>query len=418
MIFDGLRPTEHRDEPEPQEMSVDPLTGLPILTGGGLVGERGALALPAYYRAVRLKSDIISTLPLYAYDGDQRLDEDDQPDIIRQPDPNEGRTVTLMRLASSLILRGNGFALLGGHDALGFPRVAKVIPTEWVSYRMERDGSFTMLVNGNPVERHQLLHVRGLVLAGEPFGLSNVAVFRRTLGNIDQLEQFTGNYYRDNATPSGVIKNTGEDLSPDEQTKLKRQWISMQRGNREPVVLNRDLDYATVPMSADDAQFIETKVRSLTDIANMVGVPGYFVGAEQSTMTYTNTGQEGLHLSKLYLRSEIAAVEEAFSALLPAGITARFDLDDLHRADQKTLVDTLAVSLNAGIHGKDEARQTLHLPARDSAVVDGESLDPNLLNAIVAAAKAGFDAKQLMAALNMPAVDFTPPANPTRTEAP
>lgn len=412
MIFDALRRTEHRDAPEP---SFDPLTGLPILTGSGMIGERGALALPAFFRAVSLKADLISTLPLYALEDGQRLTQ--QPDIIEQPDPNEDRTVTLMRLVTSLILRGNGFALLGGHDDLGFPRTGRAIATDWVSYQANRDGSFTMLVNGTPVAPHQLLHARGFALAGEPFGMSKVGLFRRTLGNVDMLEEFTGNYYRDNVTPSGVIKNTGEDLSVDEQKRLKAQWIAMQRGNREPVVLNRDIGYETIPMSADDAQFIETKIRSLTDVANMVGVPGYFIGAEQSSMTYSNVESEGLNLSKLYLRQELVSIERAFTALLPAGIEAKFDLDDLHRADTKTIFEQLNIGLTAGFMRKSEAREAAHLPVDDGTVVDGESIDPNLINAIVAAAQAGFDVPQLLAALNMPAVDFTPPALPTSTES-
>ena len=409
MLFDDFRRT-----PEPVEEQRDSSDLDDLFVGGGVAGgyisERGSLALPAFYRAVKLKSDIISTLPLYAFDGTERMDV--QPLVIEQPDPDEDVTVTIARLVTSLNLRGNAFALTSSTDELGYARSLRVIPTDWVSYETLPDGTYRYLLQGKPISADQLVHLRGFVLAGEPFGLSPVSVFRRALSNVAAQESFAGKFWTDNGAPTGIIKNTGDDLAPDEIKALKAQWIAMMRASREPVVLNRDLDYSTVELTNSDSQFLESRTFSRQDIANMVGVPGVFVGAETSSMTYENVETQGHDLAKIWLRSELVAVERAFSALMPPGIVAKFDLDDLLRADSKTRYETYKVGLDSGVLTKDEARQHEGMSPLDRSEVDGESIDPNLLNAVGNLMDKGFDPAALLKALGLPEVPFTKPEPP------
>jgi HK97 family phage portal protein len=263
---------------------------------------------------------------------------------------------------------------------------------------------------GEPVDDHEILHIRGLTLPGEVFGLGCVEIHRRALGNMSAVEDFAGNFWRDNASPAAVLKNSGNDLSANEAAEFKAQWISMMRGNREPVVLNKDIDYVPIPLSNNDSQFLETRVHGLTDVANIVGIPGYFIGAEASSMTYSNISEESLNLVKLHLRAEIVAVERAFTSLMPEGIKAKFNLDDLLRADTKSRYETYDIALKAGWRTKDEVRVAEGLPLLPPTQA---AIDSTLVYAAVAMINAGAEASDVLEAFGIPEIKFDPSRLPS-----
>lgn len=371
-----------------------------------LVSDQSALAVPAFWRAVNLKVDLIASLPLEALDGSQKLAE--QPQILTQPDPTEDRMVTLTRLLSSLILKGNAFALLGDFDDYGYPRAIKVLPTEMVQVQRV-NGKVVYSVNGEPVADHEILHLRGLTLPGDELGLSVIDVHRRSISTMNRVEEFTENFFLNNATPTAIIKNTSpEALSPDDMALIKAAWLRSQRGTREPVVMNKDLEFVPMAITAEDSQFLATKVHSAMEVALIVGVPPHFVGAQGSQMTYSNIAQESMNLAKVYLRRELVTLERAFSSLLPEGIEAKFNLDDLLRADQASRYDSYVKGLNGGFIQKDEIRQWENLgPLPDH--LDSESIDPNILNSVVNLVNNGFDTQSVLKALNLPTMTYEKP---------
>src|SRR5690606_32953782 len=66
------------------------------------------------------------------------------------------------------------------------------------------------------------------------------------------------------------------------------------------------------------------------------------IGADGSSRTYTNMQDERRALLDFYLREDIEAIEDAFTALLPAG-KAKFDPATFLRMDTKATAETLAI---------------------------------------------------------------------------
>ena len=303
------------------------------------VGEHTALSIPAFFRAVSLKANTIATLPLHAYDTDGKLEV--QPLLLVQPDPAEDRVTTLTQLLTSLILRGNAFAILG-FDELGFAQVIKPVHPDNVAW----DPALNAYRIGNEIyDPSEILHIKGTTLAGEIFGMGCVELCRRALDHAIRVEEYGRRYFSDNATPSAVIKVSRANTSREDLLALKESWLAAQRGNREPIVLTPDIDFAPLSISNEESQFLQTRIHTLTDVANIVGVPGYFIGAQGSSNTYSNVEQEGLNLLKYYLNLELSAIERAFTALLPEGITAKFNVDALLRVDSYQRAQTLQISM-------------------------------------------------------------------------
>lgn len=304
------------------------------------VGELTALSIPAFFRAVSLKAGTIATMPLHAYDSGGKLEQ--QPLLLLQPDPAEDRVTTLTQLLTSLILKGNAFAILGDFDELGFPRVIKPVHPDTVTWDLDHN---VYRIGNEFYDSSMILHIKGITLAGERFGMGCVEQCRRALDHAIRVEEYGRRYFSDNATPSAVIKVARANTSREDLQALKAQWIAAQRGNREPVVLPPDVDFAPLSITNEESQFLQTRIQTLTDIANIVGVPGYFIGAQGSSNTYSNVEQEGLNLLKYYLALELAAIERAFTSLLPEGITAKFNVDALLRVDSYQRAQTLQISM-------------------------------------------------------------------------
>jgi HK97 family phage portal protein len=86
-------------------------------------------------------------------------------------------------------------------------------------------------------------------------------------------------------------------------------------------VLNASTDYTPIAVSPVDAALVDMKRLSLLDVANAFGVPGYMLGAEGPSMTYSNVAMEAANLYEFTLRPWAVAIEETLSALLPGGQT-------------------------------------------------------------------------------------------------
>lgn len=356
-------------KPEPtqerRQYVIDPNTGYvaDMSERFPFANDQTVLSLPAFYRAVSIKADLISSLPFKAYDGDVELAE--QPRLIMRPDPTEDRADTLSRIVTSLLLRGNAVALLGGDE---YPNQIKVVPVDQVTTIKYPNGTFTYKIGQDEYDPSAIMHIRNsMLLPGELWGLSVVQACRRSLDRAVRVNEYSRTYFADNATPSGIIK-PGYNLADGEAAQIKADWMNAMRGKREPVVFSRtDADFVPFTISPQDSQFIETELQTLTDIANCVGVPGYFIGAKPGgSLTYENPEQLGLLLAKYFL-PELSRIERAFTALLPDGISARFTLDWLLRPDTQTRITTLSTAVESGIYTKDEARALENLPPLEDA---------------------------------------------------
>lgn len=74
-----------------------------------------------------------------------------------------------------------------------------------------------------------------------------------------------------------------------------------------------------------DSQFLESRQFAMVDIANIVGVPPYLIGAPGSSSVYSNDFEQRRALLDIYLRADLYAIERAFTRLLPKGLKAKFD---------------------------------------------------------------------------------------------
>jgi HK97 family phage portal protein len=263
---------------------------------------------------------------------------------------------TISAMAASLILDGNYYAVLGEPEDNGLPSQFYPVAVDRVSIKEDR-GRIIYRIDATDYAATEILHIRNFTLPGEMYGRGVVNMQRQAIGKAIAINEYTASYFNGGVNPTAVIKSANPDLTQEEADALKSQWLQMYSGrNRPPAVLNSSTDFEVLSGNAQESQMVETQVQSLTDAANILGLPSYYLGAPNASRTYSNVEQENLQLVRWSIQPIAERIEQALSDLLVRGQVARFDYDTLLRTDTKSRFEAYQIAIANGFLTPDEVR--------------------------------------------------------------
>jgi len=334
-----------------------------------------ALANADVYACVRVLADAAASCPLVTYrrleDGNRRRISNPTAEILRAPSAGTTQSAFIATAMSHLLLQGNSF--LGkyrGPDG----RVEQLIPVGPERVLVERRHGrivFTISDDRGHQSEHGLddvIHVRALSLDGLT-GVSPLRMMRHTLELNNATRDASIALFRNSARPSGILKVHAH-ANADQIDSLKQQWTARHSGELAGgiAVLSGDLDFLPIGMSADDAEYVQARKLSATEIARCFRVPGWMIGASSDdSMTYANVEQQMLSFATYSLRPWLIAIEQALTAdrdLFNSSTYCEFLLDGLLRADSATRAAVYEKALNpvTGWLRRDEVRRLENLP--------------------------------------------------------
>lgn len=321
---------------------------------GTYVDTNTALGVPAIYRGVTLIADAIGALGLHSYRNGRMVKP--TPQILVRPNPQETRIETISAMAASLILDGNYIAVLGERGANGLPDFFYPVAIDRVNLTRV-DGRIVYRIDEQVYEADDILHIKNFALPGEFFGRGIVETQKQAIGKEIAINEYASRYFDGGVNPTAVIKSGNPDLTQEEADALKTAWLSMYSGrNRQPAVLNSTTDFEILSSNAQESQLIEAQIQGLTEAANILGLPAYYLGAPNSSRTYANVEQENLQLVRWSIQPIAERIEQALSDLLVRGQTAKFNYDTLLRTDTLSRYQAHAVGLTNGFLTVDEVR--------------------------------------------------------------
>ena len=343
---------------------------------GTFVDEQTTLSIPGLWRGVTLISDTIGALPIHAYRGDQRIEP--MPPILERPYQNETRIETMSAIAASLVIHGNYVAVLGDIGANGYPE--SLYPVSASRVHVDRiEGRLSYKINDELFDGERVMHIKNFAMPGQIVGVGIVAAQRQGIGSALAMQEYAAKYFDGGAQPTGILYSDNADLSQDEADMLKAVWMRHYGGtSREPAVLNASTKFEQLSDNAKDSQLVESREFSLTEIANMLGLPGYYLGAPNSSRTYSNVEQEQLQFLR-GITPLLTRIESAFTDLLPRGQYAKFNTDALLRSDTLTRYQAQKIALESGYLTVDEVRSDFeNRPPIGEPETTGEELEiPN-----------------------------------------
>ena len=340
---------------------------------GTYVDQNTALGIPAIYRGITLISDAIGALPLCAYRNNRKVVP--TPQILMRPVPNETRMETISAMAAALIVHGNYIAVLGEPGANGLPDSIYPVSPDRVEVS-KLNGRITYKIDEKSYDQSEIMHIKNFTMPGDLVGKGILAVAKQALGKEIAINEYASRYFDGGVNPTAVIKSANPDLTQEEADALKNAWMAMYSSrNRSPVVMNSTTDFEVLSSNAAESQLVEAQTAGLTEAANILGLPPYFLGSPNSSRTYSNVEQENLQLVKWSIQPIAERIEAAFSDLLVRGQIAAFEYESLLKTDTASRYDAYAVALSNGFLTVDEVRDYENLDPMDH---EEEDINPEV----------------------------------------
>lgn len=310
------------------------------LTRGGFVGN------PVGFRCVKLIAEAAAAVPLVCEDRDRRYDIHPVLDLLRRPNPGQGRAELFEALFGQMLLSGNGYVEAAGLGAQGLPEELHVLRSDRMSIVPGADGwpiAYEYSVSGR---KHRfdmtgspdpICHIKSFHPQDDHYGLSPMQAAAVALDVHNSASAWSKALLDNAARPSGAIVYKGVDgqgvLSPEQYDRLVGEIETNHQGARNagrPMLLEGGLDWKPMGFSPSDMEFHETKLSAAREIALAFGVPPMLLGipGDATYANYAEAHRAFYRLTVLPLATRVAAsVAWWLSEHLGAEIDLRPDPD-------------------------------------------------------------------------------------------
>lgn len=318
------------------------VNGLP--GGAGVpVTEAHAMGLTAYLRAISLISSSLAGLPIRVYYRDSRR-RVLQRTVLDNPTAEQTPFEFWQTWHMHQLSWGNAYARKL-RDGAGTVRELRIIHPSRVTVRSDGGSKLFEVVGSKG--RSELLtsfdvaHMPFLAPDGQT-GLSPLQACRTSLGAAIAAERVTEGFFRNGTKLSGIVK-TDATLTELQAAAIKSRWRSLFAGPDkagEVAVLDSGASFTPLSLPPEDAQLLQSRAFSVSEIARMFGVPSHFLN-DQEKATAWGSGIESMGIGYVVytLLPRVKATEQRITReLLPGGWDsgaweARIDLKGLLQGD-------------------------------------------------------------------------------------
>ena len=344
-----------------------------LTSGSGVtVTPASALRVAAVYRCVSLRAGVVANMPLHVkrrVDARTREDASGHPlwNLLRRK-PNRWQTPSQFRrmMQTHLLLRGNAYAMKVESRGI----VTELIPLhpDRVECTQKDDLSLAYSYtrkDGRKVALAQaeVMHLVGLTLDGV-HGLSPISFARESIGLSIAMEDHGATTFKNGARVSQVLKHPGK-LGPEGVELLRSSLDEFRSGGEKEgkaLILEEGMETAPLAMTAEDAQWIESRKFSRSEIAMFYGVPPHMIGdTEKSTSWGTGIDSQTQGFVTFTSEDDLTTWEETINRDLISDdepdIFARFNRAALVRGDLKARWESYTKGRQLKVYSANDVRE-------------------------------------------------------------
>ena len=338
-------------------------------SGGMVVTAETAMRVGAVFACVRLISGAVANLPIEIKERVSDEIRENRTDLtlwnVLRRKPNGWQTPSQFKrmLQAHLLLRGNAYAQIVRSQN----RVIGLLPLDPDRMKVEQNNDLSLKYTYRrrdgasvPLPQREVFHLVGLTLDGVN-GVSAITYARETIGLSMAQERHGSTTFKNSARPSLVLKHPGK-LGPEGLEFLRASLDEYRMGGEsegKALILEEGMNTEALSMTAEDAQWIESRKFSRTDIAMFFGVPPHMIGdTEKSTSWGSGIEQQSIGFVTYTLEDHLTTWEETANRdlILEANVYARFNRRALVRGDIKTRTDHYVKMLQWGVYSPNEVR--------------------------------------------------------------
>ena len=333
------------------------------------VTESNAMTLSSVYCAVRVITESIATLPLQIFQKTDsgRIQLTDHPLYYKLHDqPNNFQTAFTFRetVATRQCLGGNGYAYIS-RDKLG--NVIELIPfgldTEITPKYDSKRSTIYYIINGKDIiEQVNMLHMPALSMDGIE-GKSPVSLAKESFGLGLVQEKFASRFFGKGANPDVILEHPAK-LGAQAIDNIKKSWSKDGGVSNSflPKVLEEGMKFTKLSIAPEEAQFLESRKFSKTEIATWFRLPPHMIN-DLSQATFSNIEQQDIGFVKYSLAPWLKRWEQEHNRKLlteqekKEGVFIEFNLDGLLRGDTITRANYYSQMIAARVLSPNEVRR-------------------------------------------------------------
>lgn len=299
-------------------------------TAGVNVSESNALKMTAVWACVRVISEDVASLPLFVYErlerGKKKALNHPLHDLLHnQPNPEMTALQLRETLTAHALTWGNGY-VYKVDDSRGVVReLWPLLPdrtftrrdpsTREIYYETEAPDSDQRF----RLRADQVMHLAGLGFNGI-YGYSPIALHRQAIGLGLAAEEFGARFFGQGTNLGGFITHPGP-LSAQARERLQKDPVfglpRYQGLSRTHLwaILEEGMKPEKIGIPPDEAQFIETRKFSVTEIARIFRVPPHKI-QDLERATFSNIEEQSIDYVVSTLRPWLVRWEQAIQMKL------------------------------------------------------------------------------------------------------
>lgn len=373
MILDSLFSTRSIENPD------TPLTGQNLQElldpGSGItVNNENAMTLGAVYACIYILSSSIAQLPLNVMRRHGRSIDvaTDHPAYwLLHDEPNEWQTSYKWRetMQAHVLGWGNGYTEvlrykngdlleLRRHCPWNVDLVRRGAGGRWLYSAVNEDDAGVAAISPE-----DMIHVRAIGSQGRK-GMSLIRQHAETIGLGLAAQRYGKDFFDGGGRPTGLVtvKNT---LDSNSWERLKGVWAravsALRQSDNKTLMLPADLDYKSITIAPEDAQFLETRKLNRSEVAGIFNVPAHMIN-DLEKATFSNISEQAVGFVRHTVMPWVLNWEQEINrrvftrAERAAGYYAKFNLGGLLRGTPKERAEIYHYGITDGWMNRNEAR--------------------------------------------------------------
>lgn len=336
--------------------------------------------IAAVYACVRLLSETIASLPaalMLKSDDESSVAAEHPVHKLLSEAPNSYQTpFDFVRFAVvSMLYGGNFYANIVRRG----DKIDALLPLfpQYMSVEMAPGGALKYVYrqrNGTQTayQQREIMHVR-CISTDTLVGIGPIEAARRSLMHTKSMHAWNQLFFKNAIRPAGVLKHKST-LSAEAFERLRSSFdqnYSGEENAHKPLILEEDMGWESLSMSAEDAQFIDTMKFTRAEIAMFFSVPPHMIGdIERGTSWGSGLEQQNLGFLTYTIKPILINIgQAAVRDLLPENDRGKynvaFDTSDLTRADFNTRQSGLEKMRKNGVISSNEWRRIERMNPRE-----------------------------------------------------
>jgi len=362
--WSGNQPKEERKTLE--YVNCNSSSALPFFP---FTNSNSAMNLSAVYRAVELISNSIASLPIKILIQNESGKNEAETHPLnyvfsdRNKDNLISRYTLIKLLVQSVLLRGNGFCLIERAKD-GTPtnlRYLEANDVQIVYDKIKNTLYYDVPILKRHVEPKDMIHLVMHTYDGVK-GISVLQNAARSLGIAHANDNAAKQFFENGMNLSGILTVQGP-VSQKQREDIRTAWNETYTANGAGLtVLQGNMTYQSVQLSAKESQMLESRQFSVTDIARFFGINPVLLG-DLSKVSFNTLEAVQNEFLVHTLQPYISMIENEFDRKLlsksESNLSITLETNEILRTDKAAQSNYYSTLINSGVLSINEVRKEL-----------------------------------------------------------